>query len=153
MNPLRRLLHEPLFHFLVVGGLAAALFGDRGGAPRRIDMDEGLRRGLRQDFQRRTGAPPTAQEESALLRRWVDEEILVREAQALGLDRGDVVVRRRLLQKMEFLAEESRPLPEPDEATLRAHLESHPERWQVAPGVRFTHVFVGRERHGDATLA
>jgi PPIC-type PPIASE domain len=153
MNPLRRLLREPLFHFLVVGGLAAALFGDRGGAPRRIDIDEGLRRGLRQDFQRRTGAPPTAQEESALLRRWADEEILVREAQALGLDRGDVVVRRRLLQKMEFLAEESRPLPEPDEATLRAHLESHPERWQVAPGVRFTHVFVGRERHGDATLA
>ena len=45
------------------------------------------------------------------------------------------------------------PSPEPDEATLRAHLESHPERWQVAPGVRFTHVFVGRERHGDATLA
>ena len=152
MTRLRRLAREPVLHFLLVGAIAFALFGRRESAPRVIEIDSGLRRALRRDFERRNGTAPTAEQEDTLVRRWADEEILVREALALGLDRGDVIVRRRLLQKMEFLAEEG-PIAEPDDATLQAWLDAHAERWRAEPRVRFEHVFVGRDRHGDAAEA
>jgi len=153
MTRLRRLAREPVLHFLLAGAIAFALFGRRESAPRVIEVDPGLRRALRRDFERRNGTAPTAEQEDALVRRWVDEEILVREALALGLDRGDVIVRRRLLQKMEFLAEEGGPIAEPDDATLQAWLEAHADRWRAEPRLRFEQVFVGRDRHGGAAEA
>ncbi|MFM8413052.1 MAG: peptidyl-prolyl cis-trans isomerase [Alphaproteobacteria bacterium] len=153
MTRIGRLAREPMLQFLLVGAIAFALFGRRDAGPRAIVVDDGLRRALRRDFERRNGAAPSAEQEDALVRHWVDEEILVREALALGLDRGDVIVRRRLLQKMEFLAEEGGPVAEPDDATLQAWLDAHADRWRAEPRLRFEQVFVGRDRHGDAADA
>ena len=145
----RRLLREPLFHFAVLGAVLFALHARFAPDPsRRIDVDASVRRGLRQEHLRRTGAPPTAAEEDALIERFVESEMLHREALALGLDRGDVIVRRRLVQKMEFVAEALEPIPEPSDEELRAHVAAHPERWSVSPRVGFEQVFVSRERHG-----
>lgn len=153
MTRLGRLAREPLLHFLLVGAIAFALFGGPDESSRIVEVGPGVRRALRRDFERRNGTAPTAEQEDALVRRWVDEEILVGEALALGLDRGDVIVRRRLLQKMEFLAEGDGAVAEPDDATLQAWLDAHAERWRAEPRMRFEHVFVGRDRHGDAAEA
>src|SRR5207248_607365 len=80
---------------------------------------------------RRNGALPTGSEEAALIQRYIDNEVLYREALALGLDRGDIIVRRRLVQKMEFLTEGLDPLPEPTDAELQAYLDAHAERYVV----------------------
>jgi hypothetical protein len=117
---------------------------------RHIAVDASVRRGLRQDHLRRTGVVPSAEEERRLIERYVEEEVLYREALALGLDRGDVIIRRRLLQKMEFLADEAEPIPEPTDADLAAFLAAHPARYATEPRVALTQVFVATDRHGDA---
>lgn len=149
------LRREPLVVVLALGTL---LFGlHRLVAPpedgREIVVTEALRGGLRQEHQRRTGTAPSPEEEQALLERWLDEEIRYREALRLGLDRGDVIVRRRLVQKMEFLTEDLEPVREPTDDELAAHLAAHPERWAEPERVTIEHVFAGRERHGAAAVA
>jgi peptidyl-prolyl cis-trans isomerase C len=152
MTLLRRGLKEPLVHFVVLGAALLALYHRVAPPPpsTRIVMSDSLIRGLRQDHLRRTGALPTAEEEAALVQRFIDDEVLYREALALGLDRGDIIVRRRLVQKMEFLTEGMAPLPEPTDAELQAYLDAHRTRYAVPARVALTHVFVSVDRHPDA---
>src|SRR5215510_12548488 len=100
-----RLLREPLLHVLVLGAL---LFGlHRWVAPPaasdEIVVPAEAMAGMRDEFRRRSGRTPSATDEQNMIETYAGEEILVREALALGLDRGDSIVRRRLIQKMEFL--------------------------------------------------
>jgi peptidyl-prolyl cis-trans isomerase C len=149
MHLARRLLREPLLHFALLGALLIALqtrYAASSG--RRIVVDASTLRGLRQDFLRRTGAPPDAAEEAALVEQYLDNEVLVREALALGLDRGDVIVRRRLVQKMEFLAEALDAPAQASDTDLEGYLRSHSERYAIAPRIALTHVFLANQRHG-----
>jgi hypothetical protein len=91
---------------------------------------------------RRLGREPTAEELDAAVRAWADAEMLYREARALGLDRGDPIVRRRLTQKLQFMFEERDELPEPTDAQLEAWINEHADRFQQAPRFAITHVFV-----------
>ena len=153
-NKLRRWRREPLVHFAVLGVAVFALH--RWVAPpesRRIVLSAAMIQGLRQDHVRRYGAAPTADEEAALIQRFIDNEVLYREALALGLDRGDIVVRRRLVQKMEFLTEDSEPLPEPIDAELQAYLNAHAVQYSVPTRVTLTQVFIGTDRHGSGAAA
>ena len=77
-----------------------------------------------------------------MLDTYVGDEILVREGLALGLDRGDIIVRRRLIQKMEFLLESSEPVPPPTDAELETYLHAHADRYGSPARVSFTQVFV-----------
>ncbi len=141
---MRGLLREPLVQFLLAG---AVLFGAwRLVAPtppgRQISVSALQLGRLRADHARRTGVAPTATEETALVGRYVDQEILYREALARGLDRGDVIVRRRLVQKMQFVAEEELGLVEPTEAALATWLAAHQERYSDGPLLSFEQIFV-----------
>jgi hypothetical protein len=102
---------------------------------------------LRLDQRRRVGTDPTPAEDAAIVERFVDDEVLYREALAMGLDRGDIIVRRRLLQKMEFLLEGLHPIPEPTDAALEAYLAAHADRYRTPARIGVTHVFVSRDRH------
>jgi len=147
---LTRWLREPLVHVLVLGVL---LFGlHRWVAPPRaseeIVVAPDAVAGMREDFKRRTGRMPSATDEKNMIDAYVADEILVREALSMGLDRGDIIVRRRLIQKMEFLIENTEPVPEPTDAELEAFVAAHPERYATPARVTFTHVFVSNERAG-----
>lgn len=152
---LRRILREPLLHFAILGCALFWLWG-------RVAPSESTRvivlsaadvEALRHDHRRRTGAEPTPAEDAALVDRFVDDEVLHREALALGLDRGDIIVRRRLLQKMEFLLEGLHPVPEPSDAELEAYRTEHADRYHAPARIGLTHVFVSRDRHGDTAMA
>ena len=97
-----RLLREPLVHFFVLAVLLLAVQQRflKPASRQRIVVSPEVVRGLRQDFLRRTGGDPAPAEAAALLERYLDNEVLYREALAQGLDRGDIIVRRRLIQKM-----------------------------------------------------
>ncbi|MGH7860350.1 MAG: peptidyl-prolyl cis-trans isomerase [Candidatus Binatia bacterium] len=97
----------------------------------------------------RSGREPTAAELRALLAPWIEEEALVRHALALGLERGDVIVRRRLAQKVRFLLEDASPLPEPSDAELEAWLAARPEAYGHPATLAFEQVFLSRGKHGD----
>ncbi len=146
-----RLLREPLIHFAVLGALLFALHGAV--APPTVTsaivVTTALQRGFQQEYVRRHGRPPTPEEARALVDRYVDTEVMLREALALGLDRGDIIVRRRLVQKMEFLNQDMAPLAPPTDADLAAVLARHPERYRLAARATVEHVFVSTRRHAD----
>jgi len=108
---------------------------------------------MSEDFRRRTGRMPSATDEKAMVDAYVGDEILVREAQSLGLDRGDQIVRRRLIQKMEFLLENTEPVPAPTDAELEAYLAAHREQYASPARVSLSHVFVSTQRAGQGAGA
>jgi hypothetical protein len=161
MPVLRPLLREPLLHFLVAGALvylAFALWGRRDdGDAHRIVVD---RAALLQylQYQARAFEPGTfarqfemmdEAERRQLIDGYVREEVLYREARALGLERGDNVMRLRLVQKMGFLLE-SRADAQPTQAELQQYLDAHREMYAVAPSWTFTHVFFDPLQRGEA---
>jgi hypothetical protein len=153
----RRLLGEPLAQFFLLG---AALFGlhallgspDESASP-RIEVTAGQIDHLATTFARTWQRPPTERELQALIDDYVREEIYAREAAALGLDRDDVVIRRRLRQKMEFLTEETAAPAAPTDADLQAWLAQHPDAYRVEPRLAFRQLLVSRDRRGDAAEA
>jgi hypothetical protein len=104
--------------------------------------------GMREEFRRRTNRMPSATDEQAMLENWIDDEVLVREALAMGLDRGDTIVRRRLVQKMEYLLDNTETLPTPTDAELETFVKAHADRYASPARVSFSHVFVSAQRAG-----
>jgi peptidyl-prolyl cis-trans isomerase C len=158
----RRWLREPLLHFALLGvglfALHGVVAGDdaRPGPARTIEVSAELVASLRLEHERRAGRAPTEAELEAAVQRWVDEEVLYREALSLGLDRGDPVVRRRLIQKMAFLSEDLVEVPAPSEAELTEWLEANRDRYRRPERLTLEHVYFRRlqagtpERVGEA---
>jgi hypothetical protein len=152
-RPLKRLLEEPLVHFLVLGGLIFAGYGwlDRNGAaaPGRIVVSQGQLASMMVGFTRTWQRPPTPEEWEGLIGDRVREEVYSREALALGLDRDDTIIRRRLRQKMEFISEDLASHAQPTDAELGAYLTAHPDLFRVERRFTFTHVFLDPEKRGE----
>lgn len=156
----QRLLNEPLVHFLLTGGVLlvlSALFGQSfgvGDSSNRIEVTADRIQQLRETWTRQRGAPPTERELDRLIEDFIREEVLYREAIASGLDQGDTIVRRRLAQKVEFLAQSVASTVEPSEAELQAFLDDDPERYRFPEQVGFSHVyFSGSNRGAGAETA
>ena len=136
-----------MLHFLVLG---AALFGlfsmvDKkdAEAPAKIVVSASRVATLADGFARTWRRPPTEQELQGLVEDYIRDEVFYREGRAAGLDRDDVVIRRRVRQKMEFLAEDMAAV-EPSDEQLAAYLASNPERFRTEDRLTFRHVFLKR---------
>jgi hypothetical protein len=153
---LRHLLREPLVHFLVLGGLLFLLYqwrtGGAGGS-NRIVITQGQVASLQAGFQQVWLRPATDAELRGLIDDFVREEIAVREATAQGLEQGDIVIRRRLRQKFEFLAEDEVASTAPTDAELQAWLDAHPDQFRREPVIGLRQVFVNTDRRGGAARA
>lgn len=149
---MRRLLREPLLHFLLLGALLFAAYGwlGRGTSevPGEIVVDAARAESLAAQFQQVWQRPPTPQEREGLIETFVREEILYREGLALGLDRDDPVVRRRVGQKLSFLADGLAP-EEPTETELQVWLAEHAAVYAIEPRYSLRQVFFDPARHGD----
>jgi hypothetical protein len=99
---------------------------------------------------KRWGRPPTPEELDSLVDSRVREEVLYRHALALGLDRDDTVVRRRLAQKIEFLFQDLSELVQPSPQDLAGYLAAHEDRFREPARLTFSHVYVSRDRRGEA---
>lgn len=128
-----RILKEPLLHFLVLGACLFVLFAwvnrEVMNAPDEIVVDEPRIKGLAKRFEQLWLRPPTDAQLRELIDSWVREEILYREGIALGLDRNDTIIRRRIAQKVEFMADGVVP-SEPTEAELEDWLRSNMARYR-----------------------
>jgi hypothetical protein len=146
-------LREPLLHFLVIGTgiflLYSLVRGSNETAPREIVISESRIEALAENFGRTWTRPPTPQELRGLVDDYVKEEVFYREAIAMGLDRDDTVIRRRLRQKMEFVSEDAAASAQPTEAQLQQFLAAHPEKFVEPSRVTFEQVFVNAEKRGD----
>lgn len=142
---------EPLVHFLAIGALLFLLFNWRGGGgpgSNRIVITPGQVDSMVAGFTRTWQRPPTEQELKGLVDEYVREEMATREAMALGLDREDTIIRRRLRQKLEFMVEDTVDATPPTDADLQAWLDEHPEVFRIEPEVAFRQVYVSPDRRG-----
>jgi hypothetical protein len=154
---MRRLLKEPLVHFLVLGAALFVAFQLAGknaaGAPGAIVITRAQIESLAAGFSRTWQRQPTADELDGLIQDRVREEVLCREAIALGLDKDDTIIRRRLRQKMEFMSEDVAAVAEPTESDLRTYLAAHPDVFRIEPRISFRHVYLDPGRHKDTLQA
>src|SRR5215510_2686912 len=150
---LGRLLREPLIQFLALGLLLfivyRALHRTAGPQPGRIELtaDDLRQIGLAWVAQGRPAPMPA--EMQALVDGRVREEILYREALALGLDKDDTIVRRRMAQKMDFLFEDVAALREPADDELRVWFEKNAARFTLPARATFRHLYFSPDRRGQ----
>ena len=154
---MRRWLREPALQFLLIGtGLFLAygwLHGRASFSRDTIVITEGRIEQLAAGFAGLHRRPPTREELDGMVQDAVREEILYREAMALHLDEDDVIVRRHMAQKLQFVSEDTHPVAEPTQAQLRDFLAQHPQQFQAERGYSFTQVFLNPQRHGSQLQA
>lgn len=164
---IRRLLREPLSHFVLLGALlfvVEAIVSGPGAAmeterapivvsPERVE-------GLAARYERQTGRRPSPTELRAAVDRFLRSEVLRRRALELGLGEGDDVISQRLIQKMEFILDNRVEVAAPTDESLLAFMEANAERYRSPPRTSFTHIFFapdrrqgGAEADAEATLA
>jgi hypothetical protein len=149
---MKTLVREPLLFFLVLGAglfavyhLVAKRDGDR---PSNIVVTQGQIDQLVSGFTKAWQRPPTQGELAGLIRDRVREEIYCREAMAIGLDKDDTIIRRRLRQKMEFVSDDIAAVIEATDADLSAYLQSHLDAFRLPARLTFSHVYLQPAKHG-----
>ncbi|MFH0997304.1 MAG: peptidylprolyl isomerase [Pseudomonadota bacterium] len=161
---MKKLICEPLAHFLLIGAGLFLLFGWRSGPASlpagqsgqpsakivvtQSDIDQTV-----ETFTRTWQRPPTETEVKGLIESFIRDEIYYREAVAAGLDRDDSVIRRRMRQKMEFIFEDITAQTEPADDELLAYMKMHPDAYLVDPQIAFRHVYVNVDKRGKTAEA
>ncbi len=153
MASLSRLIREPLLHFLLLGAGFFGLFYQvadpaEGESPDRIVVARADTDRLVAQWQRQWRRAPTAEELDGLIESFIREEILYREALALGLDKDDVIIRRRLGQKLEFLFKDLAEQFEPKDEELERYLQENAQRYAAPGRFSFDHIYFNRDNRG-----
>lgn len=150
---MKRVVKEPLLHFLLLGAAIFVTYGlvskRSSDEPGKIVITQGQIENLAAGFAQAWQRPPTSEELAGLIKDRVREEVYSREAVALGLDKDDTVIRRRLRQKMEFISEDIAAQTQPSDADLHAYLQTHPDSFRIEPRFTFRQVYLDPEKHGE----
>jgi hypothetical protein len=158
IKTLRKLARDPLFHFLAIGAAIYLAFGVFAEpvlkeTDKTIVVSAAEVEWMQTSWKKRWNRPPTAQEMDSMVQQYIRETVLYREALTMGLNKHDQVIRRRLAQKLEFLAKDLAALTSPTEEELQAYFNAHWDRYQQPARYTFTQVFFDPDKRGDATLA
>src|SRR5262245_66199196 len=155
MSSMQRFLREPLLHFLAIGAAPFGIydFTQAGRAEpassRQIQLSLDDLAQLAVLFQSQWRRAPTPEEFGRLVENKIQGEILYREALAMGLDKDDEIVKRRMAQKMQFLAEDVAAASEPTTAELKAWFEKNSASFRQPPRLSFRHLYFSPDRRGD----
>jgi hypothetical protein len=140
----RRWLSEPLGHFLLIGAALFAAYSWLSPSEQvgeRIVVTQAGVDELARQFAARWARPPTDQELSGLIENWVRDEVFYREGLALGLDRDDPVIKRRVRQKLEVMSEERLAGDAPTDAQLTDYLTRNADRFRLPMRVSFEQIY------------
>jgi len=107
---------------------------------------------MRTNWQKRWNRLPTQAEFDGLVQQYIKETVLYREALTMGLNQHDTVIRRRLAQKLEFLAKDLAALTPPTEEELQSWFDENRDRYQEPTRYTFTQVFIDPDKRSDSTL-
>lgn len=143
----RRLISDPLVHFLVLGAALFALYG----AVSPDELEESDTNNIsitaedlalmRDDWQKQYRRPPTSAETERLIAERVREEILYREALEMGLDQGDPAIRRQMAEKILFMFQDLATDEEPTAQELQEYLAANADKYALPATVSFRHAF------------
>jgi len=150
---MKKLIREPFLHFLLLGAaifLANHFISARSGTqPDKIVITQGDITSIMIGFSRTWQRPPTHEELDGLIRDRVREEVYYREAMAMGLDRDDPVIRRRLQQKLQFVTDDVAAPAQPSDAELSEYLKTHADVFRVDRRFTFNQVYLDPAKHGE----
>lgn len=152
-----KLLREPLLHFMFIGAVIYLLYSVFAeplpeGDDKTIVVSAGEIEWMHAAWRKRWNRPPTPEEFDGLIQQYVRETVLYREALTMGLNQHDQVIRRRLAQKLEFLAKDLVALTPPTEEELQSYFDEHRKRYQEPVLYTFTQVFIDPDKRVDTTL-
>ena len=150
---MKKLIREPFLHFLLLGVLiftAHRFLSQRiDDGPQRIVITQGQITSIIIGFSRTWQRPPTREQMEGLIRDRVREEVYYREALAMGLDRDDAIIRRRLQQKLEFVTDDVAAPAEPTDAELAEYLKTHADVFRIDRRFTFSQVYLDPSKHGN----
>lgn len=155
---LGRAVREPLVHFLVLGAVVLGGYKVLDQQPpspsaQRIEITKDDLRQLVVVWLAQGREKPTREQLQGLVDQKASSEMLVREAIALGLDKDDEVIKRRLAQKMDFLLADVAALAPPTDKELVTWFEAHKAEFTKPPRIRFRHLYFSSDRHGQGARA
>lgn len=154
---MQQIVREPLLHFLLLGAALFAVFSfwrnERASHEEQIVVSAGKIEHIATLFERTWQRPATPEELDGLINDFIREEAAYREGLALGLHRDDTIIRRRIRQKLDFIAQDLAAQAEPTDADLAAYLAAHPDDFRTEPRLSFRQVYVNPEQHRDGLEA
>jgi hypothetical protein len=151
-----KLLRDPLLHFVIAGAILFAGYElmNRSelnpSSTHPVHIGEGEIRWLKDTFANQWRRPPTEDELRGLVGGFLEEELLAREATALGLDQNDTIVRRRLAQKLSFLVDDTSRIVEPTDVEFRRFYDANAERFRRQARITFAQLFFNPEKRQHA---
>lgn len=154
---LTRLFKEPLLQFLIIGaGIYGAYFifaaPEENYRDSVVLVDSNRINVMISEWESRWKRPPTRQEIEGLIQAFIKEDVLYRQAVAMGLNEDDPITRRRMAQKLEFLTSDLANLQEPGEGELEKFFEENREAYRDPDRISFAQIFVSPDQRGEATL-
>ena len=165
-NAVRGVLREPLLHFMLLGAALFLVFewaGNDDDAPDdeiRVDQAALMRflthrnPRLNVDSARAALETMTNAQRDALIEEYVRDEVLFRQARAIGLDAYDYTGRRRLIAQLDYINRGFiEATLEISDDELREFFMANRERYLVPSKITFTHVYFSSDTHGDDAKA
>ncbi len=150
---MKKWLREPLLHFLLIGAALFLFYGFQNDGyvdqSNRIVISKADISRLEMLWEKKWQQPPSQIELEGLLEQQVREEVLYREALAMGLDQNDSVVRRRLAQKVEFISYDLAVQIESSDADLAEYLAANPDKFEVPARISFVQIYLNTDRRGE----
>lgn len=141
--------------FLVVAVLIGVLEWQSSQGPKNHELlvSESQRAFVREQVLQAGSQGSGASTYEQALANYIDEEILYREGLKLGLEKDDLIVKRRVVQKMRFLLEDMTPIAPPTSEQLQTWLDQNPQKYQTDQTILFNHHFFSRGKRGDDAMA
>jgi len=153
---LKRFLREPLFHFILIGGLFFLIYSTvndtYGKSTDTIVITPERIRQIETEFKGVWNRKPSDEEIDNLIKGEVRSEVYYRDALALRLDENDAVVRRRLRQKMEFLTDTGVYLQQPSESELASYFNANEQNYRIEPRLAFEQIYLGKSPPKDLVV-
>ena len=149
---------EPLLHFAIIGAVVFGGYHWLNGNPQKDDqaepihIGEGDLRWLKQTWSSQWLRDPTDEELSGLVNDLVGEQLLAREAEAMGLGENDTIIRRRLAQKLKFVIEDTAQLTEPTDKELRQYYANHAASFATPGTVSFKQIYFNPEQRKEPAI-
>ena len=144
-------IREPFFQFIALGAMLFAVseYLEARSNFARIDISHAQVEGIKNNYRLQYGASPTPTQLNDLVDQFIKEEVFYHEALRLKLDQDDEIIRRRLVQKFEFLQQDLGTPKDPSEADLHAFYRLHANNYTIPEHLTFSHVFFSVDRNGD----
>jgi len=153
---LKTIIKDPLFHFLLLGCLLFPAYGwmqqEGLAAGNKIVITQGDVNQLTAMFEKQWRRPPTEKELQGLIDARIEEEVLYREALSMGLDEDDVIIRRRLKQKLEFILDDNLPIPEPTEQQVADYFQANQAQYQTEALLSFKQWYFSVENYKQGNI-